>query len=548
MSLKSKSMAIGLFRGLFRGFRAVKSHWLILILAFYFAFVLNLGFWRFVAERIDGAYGILFAVSMPLLVMVLFVWLFSILVIPVLGKPIIIGLLLVSSAANCAIWNLGIVIDSEMIRNVFETDLREASDFITLTSICWVALTGIVPAILLILCKIEYQSRKKELLIRTVFVLVGAVMLGGFYATAGKEYASFLRNHNKARKNLNTFNYIHSLMRYYQRVSLAKREFIWLDREAMSDAPDEAKNLLILVVGEAARAMNFSLNGYSRETNPLLAGQNIVNFRDAASCGTATAVSVPCMFSHKRRKEFDVDEARHTQNLLDILSVAGHDIFWFENDGGCKGVCARVPTENVVKSGDTIHCERNYCRDEVMLPRLEEKINNQDKNMVIVLHMMGSHGPSYYQRYPQAFRKFTPTCDTSSIQKCSREEIVNTYDNTILYTDYILSSVIDIAKKFDDREVSILYASDHGQSLGENGAYLHGLPYAIAPREQTHIPVLLWLSDAAQKRIDYACMKKKADNAPFLHDHIFHSVIGLMQIRTSLFDPSLDIFQGCYIQ
>jgi lipid A ethanolaminephosphotransferase len=183
-----------------------------------------------------------------------------------------------------------------------------------------------------------------------------------------------------------------------------------------------------------------------------------------------------------------------------------------------------------------------------MLPILEEKIKNQNKNMMIVLHMMGSHGPSYYQRYPEAFRKFMPTCDTSDIQKCSHEEIVNTYDNTILYTDFILSSVIDIAKKFSDRKIAIIFVSDHGQSLGENGTYLHGLPYAIAPQEQKHIPVMLWLSDVAQNRIDHACMKEKANNIPILHDHIFHSVIGLMQIKTSLLDQSLDIFQGCYIK
>ena len=528
------------------GFKTVQSRWLILILAFYFAFVLNLGFWRFIVERIAITDGILFAISLPCLAMILFVWFFSLLVIPVLGKPIIVVLLLLSSAVNCAIWNLGIVMDSTMIRNVFETDVREASDFITVTNFYWVAMTGILPAILLTLCKIEYQSRKKELLTRALFVLVGMVMIGGFYMTTSKEYASFFRNHNKARKMLNTFNYINATVRYFQLVSLAKQEFVWLDREATSDAPDTAKNLMILVVGEAARGMNFSLNGYSRETNPLLSRQNIINFRNATSCGTATAISVPCMFSHKTRKGFDVDEAKYTQNLLDILSVSGYDIFWFDNNSGCKGVCARVLTENMVKFGDATHCEKNYCRDEAMLPGLEEKIKTQEKNMVIVLHMMGSHGPAYYQRYPKTFRKFLPTCDTSDIQKCSREEIVNTYDNTILYTDYILASIVDIAKKFSDRKISVLYASDHGQSLGENGAYLHGLPYAIAPREQTHIPVFLWLSESAQNRIDYACMKEKAVNEPFLHDHIFHSVIGLMQIRTRPYNPSLDIFQGCY--
>jgi len=252
------------------------------------------------------------------------------------------------------------------------------------------------------------------------------------------------------------------------------------------------------------------------------------------------------MFSHKDRREFDVEEAKYAQNLMDTLSMADYEILWLENDSGCKGVCDRVPTEDVVKIGSKEHCEKDYCRDEVMLARLEERIKNHDKNEVIVVHSMGSHGPSYYRRYPEAFRKFTPTCDTADIHRCSRDEIVNTYDNTILYTDYFLSSIIDIARRFPDKEVSILYASDHGESLGENGIYLHGLPYAFAPQEQKHIPFFLWLSDLLKKRVNYVCLETKAANEPVSHDHIFHSILGFLNVKTSLFDPSLDIFQGCY--
>ena len=528
--------------------QVVKSHWLILILACYFAFVLNLGFWRFVLERIEIANGgmFLFAVSLPCLLLILFACFFSLLVIPILGKPIVMILLLVSSAVNCFTYTMGIAIDSDMIRTVFETNPCEAFDFITWTNVGWVAVTGLLPAVLLAFCEIRYQSFKKELLIRFACFFIAAAMIGGLSIPLTKEYASFFRNHNKARKILNTFNYIQSSIRYFQKISLAKRQFVWLDREVTSKNPDR-KSLMILVVGETARAMNFSLNGYARETNPLLSGQNIVNFRNATSCGTATAVSVPCMFSHKRRKEFDVDEAKITQNLLDVLSLAGYQILWLENDNGCKGVCERVETEYVVKSGDRTHCEKDYCRDAVMLSRLEERMKSHDKNEMIVLHTMGSHGPSYYQRYPEAFRKFTPTCDTADIHRCSREEIVNTYDNTILYTDDLLSSIIDLAKQFPEREISLLYASDHGESLGENGVYLHGLPYAVAPQEQKHIPFILWLSDAAQKRVNYACLKTRAENSPILHDHLFHSILGFLNIRTSLFDPTLDIFQGCYL-
>ncbi|MCL2644732.1 MAG: sulfatase-like hydrolase/transferase, partial [Betaproteobacteria bacterium] len=190
----------------------------------------------------------------------------------------------------------------------------------------------------------------------------------------------------------------------------------------------------------------------------------------------------------------------------------------------------------------------DYCRDEVMLAKLEERINKHDKNEMIVLHTMGSHGPSYYQRYPKAFRQFTPTCDTSDIHRCSRDEIVNTYDNTILYTDYFLSSIIDFAKRFPDKEISILYVSDHGESLGENGVYLHGLPYAFAPQEQKQVPFFLWFSDAAQQRVNNACLENKAANEAVSHDHIFHSILGFLNIKTNLFDASLDIFQGCYLK
>ncbi|MDR1849238.1 MAG: sulfatase-like hydrolase/transferase, partial [Zoogloeaceae bacterium] len=183
--------------------------------------------------------------------------------------------------------------------------------------------------------------------------------------------------------------------------------------------------------------------------------------------------------------------------------------------------------------------------DAVMLARVEERIKNHAKNEMIVLHTMGSHGPSYYQRYPEAFKRFTPTCDTADIHRCSREAIVNTYDNTVLYTDYFLSSIIDLARQFPEREISLIYASDHGESLGENGVYLHGLPYAVAPQEQKHIPFIMWLSDAAQKRVDYACLKAKAENFPVQHDHLFHSILGFLNIKTSMFDPTLDIFQGC---
>lgn len=164
-----------------------------------------------------------------------------------------------------------------------------------------------------------------------------------------------------------------------------------------------------------------------------------------------------------------------------------------------------------------------------------------------MLHTMGSRGPTYYNRYPDEFKKFTPTCDTADIQNCSQESIVNTYNNTILYTDYIVSLAIDILKKFTQYESALIYVSDHGESLGENNIYLHGLPYNIAPVKQTQVPMLVWMSKTMQKLdfINYDCLKKKAKNGTFSHDNLFSSILGLLEVDSKIYRSEMDIFKEC---
>jgi lipid A ethanolaminephosphotransferase len=160
---------------------------------------------------------------------------------------------------------------------------------------------------------------------------------------------------------------------------------------------------------------------------------------------------------------------------------------------------------------------------------------------------MGSHGPAYFKRYTEEFKKFTPTCDTADIQTCAKEQIINTYDNTILYTDYILSSIIDAAKKSSDYKIGVLYVSDHGESLGENNIYLHGFPYKLAPKEQKQIPMILWMSESMKKYsyIDYDCLKKEAFAKHYSHDNLFHSLIGLLEIKSKVYDKNEDLFNTC---
>jgi lipid A ethanolaminephosphotransferase len=528
----------------------INSSKVIFWLSVYFGTVLNLSFWRFVFNHVeitDGAVFV-FAVSLFFFMVVPFFLLFNLLVVPFLAKGMIVFFLLTSSITNYLMVYLGVYIDTDMVRNAFETNTREAFDLITLPSVLWVVVTGVMPACFITLIKIKYDSLGREVFKRAVKMATSLMIIGVFALTSYKQYASFGRNNREVRKLLNTINYTYSTVRYFQLQAQADRQFKILDENAkLVPFEDPHLTVLVFILGETARTVNFSLFGYERKTNPLLEKQDVVTFDNVSSCGTATAVSVPCMFSSQGRSDFNVTDAKYTENLVDILQKAGYDILWRENDDGCKGVCDRVPTENMLTLNNPKYCKGTYCYDEALLDGLDDKLKNIKKDTVIFLHMMGSHGPTYYNRYPDRFKKFTPTCDTADIQNCAQETIVNTYDNTIVYTDYIISSVIDMLKKYPQYESGMIYVSDHGESLGENNMYLHGFPYRIAPKEQTHVPVILWMSETMKKwdYVDYACMKKEADNNSYTHDNLFHSVAGLLEIKTKVYQKDLDIFKNC---
>ena len=303
---------------------------------------------------------------------------------------------------------------------------------------------------------------------------------------------------------------------------------------------DPHRELVVLVVGETARADHFSLNGYGRETNPRLAGEDVVSFGNVSSCGTSTAISVPCMFSFSERKRFDREQSEMHENVLDVLRRAGVQILWRDNNSGSKGVADRVEFQDFRKPENNPICDAE-CRDEGMLEGLDEWLaSHADKDLLIVLHQMGSHGPAYYKRYPPAFEKFKPVCASNQLDQCSREEVVNAYDNTILYTDYFLSRVIDWLKTKSPRyESSMLYFSDHGESLGESGVYLHGFPYALAPTAQTSVPAILW-SARENTDIDLNAVHA-ARNQELSHDNMFHTLLGIFEIRREIYQPDKDL-------
>jgi lipid A ethanolaminephosphotransferase len=538
---------------LFTSKPSVSSGALIAIAALYFSTILNLGVWRLIFNYIDinGVNMAIFALTLPVLLFAVSFIFFSLLIAPYISKPIVIALLLISAGTNYMAYYYGVYIDANMLRNLFQTNQREALDLITPTLLLWILFGGVAPAVLLAITKIDYRSALKEIKFRAIGLLCAVITIALIAAVSYKEYASFGRNNREVQRLISPFNYIWATARYFQIEALSKRAFVALDENArwaqFDDVPEDVPTVLVFVVGETARAANFSLNGYGKETNPLLTKQDVVNFSKTVSCGTATAVSVPCMFSHMDRRNFNDNNAKFTENILDLAKRAGYDILWLENDDGCKGVCDRVPTEIMIRRNDPKYCDGRYCYDEAMLEGLAERLSKITQNTIIVMHTIGSHGPTYYKRYPDRFKRFAPTCDTAEIQNCSNEAIVNTYDNTILYTDYIVDSAIEALKKYPFYESGLLYVSDHGESLGENNVYLHGVPYIIAPNYQTEVPMILWFSEAMKRydHIDYECLRSEGKSGSYSHDNIFHSLLGLLEIKTERYDEKKDVFLSC---
>ncbi|EFC31858.1 TPA: phosphoethanolamine transferase [Campylobacter jejuni] len=419
----------------------------------------------------------------------------------------------------------GVLIDSNMIQNVVQTDIKEVKDLLNLKLILF---TGLALLLIFYVVKVKidyYGSFKSHIKIKIINIVSGLIVVCAVLIPLSKTFIPFFRNYSEIRMYNTPFYQIYAVYRYYVRFVKAKSEFKTIANDAYKEN-NHTKKLLVLVVGETARAVNYSLGGYTKnDTNFYTKKDNVVFFNNFSSCGTATAVSLPCMFSISKRKNYSDSEFQ--ENVMDILYKTGVDAAWFDNNsGGCKGVCDRLAYKQKLSSG----------LDENLLPLLKEKLSHLNNQNIIVLHLQGSHGPTYYKRYPSEFKKFIPTCDTNELSKCDSEALINTYDNTLLYTDYLLSEIIKLLKEQKDYESSLFYLSDHGESLGENNIYLHGMPYAIAPSYQTHIPAIFWSNDEKLMKL-----AKEHKGLKLSQDNLFSTLLGYFDIKTSVYEPEYDL-------
>lgn len=493
---------------------------------------MNYHFFGQIYQQLDADSRFTLKASFVIIYFGLLTSIFALLFVPYLTKFLMILLLWIVCLTTYFMSAYGVVIDKDMFVNVLRTDTTEAFSLLSPNLLLFIAFLGVLPTLLILKVRIVYfmGSWKKTLIVRIATFLLSLLMAGSLFYVYSQTIIPFFRNHRFLRAHETPVHQIYSVIKYIKQEVLPAREFELIAIDATL-VPSAKKRLMIFVVGETARAANYSFQGYGvHDTNAYLKQDSIVYFSDFSSCGTSTAISVPCMFSDLKRHNFSYS-TYYRENVLDILQKLGINVVWLDNNtSACQGVCKNLENVKLFKEP----------YDEVLLEAILEPLKELKEQNLIVLHLQGSHGPTYFQRYPDSFKKFTPTCDTNELQKCTEEELTNTYDNTLLYTDFLLHSLIEILKTFrDEYEVSLIYVSDHGESLGENGIYLHGMPYFMAPREQVHVPFIFFSENAELME-----MAQKRKDLPFSHDSIFSTLLGYFGVQSGVYNVEDDLFGG----
>jgi lipid A ethanolaminephosphotransferase len=492
-----------------------------------------------------------FAASLVLLLIVLHTMLLGMVTVGRAAKPMLGAFILVAAGASYYSAKYGTYIDPTMVRNVLHTQWAEARELMGPALLGHLLLHALPPLALLSRVDVIERPWRKALLVRLRTLLGAAIILVVVLLLVFQDVAALMRNQRELRYLITPANIVYSTARTLGSEGAAKaspRLAVGEDARRGSIAAQRKKPLMVvLVIGETARAANWGLNGYGRPTTPELAALHPLNFTAVQACGTNTETSLPCMFSAIGRRDFDERRIRTSESLLDVLRRAGYGLQWIDNQSGCKGVCAGIPEVSVGKDKYPDLCDGDHCLDETLVRELRAGTGAAAGDQVLVLHMLGNHGPAYHKRYPASHRRFGPACETGELRKCSREEIVNAYDNALTYTDSVLAEIVRYLETLSaTHDTGLVYLSDHGESLGEHGLYLHGVPHSIAPDEQTAIPMVWWLSPglAESTRLDTRCLALQAAK-PWSHDNLFHTMLGLLDVQTRVYEPQLDITAPC---
>ncbi len=528
--------------------------WLALATSVWMASAGNIALWHAWSRlpEMSGVRGVAIAVGLSALLAALLMLAQALLAGARSSKWVATVLLAITAPSAYFMLTYGVVIDASMMNNILQTHPGEVRELLSLRLVLFVVVLAALP-IAALWClnwtDLPWSGRlRRNLGAAGLSALIGVLLSYVLLADVGV----LMRNHKQLRYLMAPHNVIYAGARLI--AGPTKNLALVADDTSPHLAHGAGPGLpvLVLVVGETARADRFGINGYARDTTPNMQARGVLSFTNVSSCGTNTADSLPCMFSHLGRERFFSTPEPH-ENLLDVLARVGYEVLWLDNNSGCKGVCARVPSEDLSKATDAQLCGADGCFDGILSKNLGERVQTiarakpKAKGIVLVLHQLGSHGPAYYKRSPEAAKRFAPECKTNVLQDCSAEMVGNAYDNSIAYTDSVLSEVLAQLEALPARFApGMVYISDHGESLGEGGVYLHGLPYPIAPKAQTHVPMLLWLSPGMLKwrSLNAACLRQQT-GVKLSHDNLYHTVLELLDADSSTYIEDLDLLEPC---
>lgn len=462
-------------------------------------------------------------------------------------KWVTICLFLITSIAVYFMSTFHVYIDSTMITNIMSTDYHESREFLQWRILPYFLLLGVLPCSIIWHIKIYKRSLISYWIGRlgTIFLSLCMVFGGGW--AVFHDLGPVHRERKEIVYLITPLNLISSSVKAYRKTRYVQADKtkikIGEDAYQLARAENSKPRVIVLVVGETVRALNWGLNGYHRQTTPELAKRHVINFNQVTSCGTTTAVSLPCMFSPYGIHAYDSQKINQTESLLHLLDRTNISVLWRDNQSGCKGVCDGLITEKL--EIDAL-CKKGRCFDEILLHQLKQRIVKNKEDQLIILHMLGNHGPAYYERYPKQFKHWQPTCETTDLSSCSQKALINTYDNAILYTDAMLAEAIDLLDTIKTHDTGLIYVSDHGESLGEHKLYLHGLPYFMAPDEQKKVPMILWMSQGLAKQlvIKEDCLRDKQSHS-LSHDYLFSTLLAFFDVKTKEYNSTFDLIYSC---
>lgn len=481
----------------------------------------HIPFFRLVLDKIEGGFnGVLITAGLAVLMLALnhFFYYLVLYTGRFVGRCILAFTFVADAISLYFINSYEVLITDSMMGNVFNTQFSEASGFFSFAAVSYVLFLGVVPCIFIFAAKRDFGSFKRFM--ANIGLALGLAV--GIAFVNIQNWPWIDRNSTELGSLLMPWSYTVNTVRFYNGEKKRNQKEILLPDAQISN---DSKDVCILIIGESARRDHFSLYGYEKPTNPLLAEDDVTALI-ANSAATYTTAGVKAILDHQPTgKLYEI--------LPNYMYRTGVDVIWRTSNWGEPPV--HIEKYHTVRDLKKMYPDADDRYDGILLTGLKEEIMSSEKDKILViLHTNTSHGPTYNKKYPAEFERFTPVCTTVEMSKANPQELMNAYDNSVLYTDYLIHSAIEILKEIPDRRACMLYVSDHGESLGEGNLYMHGVPMSIAPKEQVEIPFIVWTSE------DAAEVKELDEVGQY---HVFHSVMDFLGVESPVFDEDKNIFR-----